>query len=326
MKTTAHSRQPVRTATRKLMFQNLESRSMMAGDVTAAVVGGDLVLTGDNQDNAIVVKQFLGNQFIVSGQNADGSATTINGQANQLFTFNGDVRVQLNGGDDKVTFDKPQLSIPGFSGSESKFPGAIAVDGGDGNDQLILRDVSIREELLAEMGDGDDLVQATNLDTGLLDGNANNFSGNITLLMGEDEDTVNLNQVDIDGFLALDMGAEDNDDESVLLQNIIASQAVVVQTGGGDDLVTLRNVKSTDVAFATDDGEDVVNLEFITADEIFADLGDGDDILNTRRIIADELVAIGGDGDDEFTFSIAIRELNKITDNNIVDFEVIRPR
>ncbi|ADB14799.1 hypothetical protein Psta_0103 [Pirellula staleyi DSM 6068] len=326
MKTTANSRQSARTATRKLMFQNLEARSMMAGDVTAAVVGGDLVLTGDNQDNAIVVKQFLGNQFLVAGLNADGSPTTINGQANQLFTFNGDLRVQLNGGDDVITLDKPQLLNPIFGVSTTKFPGAVSVEGNNGNDKLILRDVSIRETLDVDMGNGDDLVQGTNVEIGLLDGNATNLNGNVTILMGEDEDTVNFSQLDVDGLFQVDLGSEDNDDEVFLMQDSTLNAGLLVATGRGDDSVTLRNSKVETVVVVTDDGEDVVNLEFVTVDQIFADLGDGDDVLNTRRLIARRMDAIGGDGDDEFTFSIAIRELNKITDNRIFEFEVIRPR
>src|SRR4029078_8520731 len=46
-----HLRTKIRT--RSLFLENLETRAMLAGNVTAAVRGGTLFVTGDNADNAV---------------------------------------------------------------------------------------------------------------------------------------------------------------------------------------------------------------------------------------------------------------------------------
>ncbi len=76
---------------RKLSFQTLEDRSLMAGNVTAAVQNhAALVVTGDNQDNAIEIQQVGDGQFKILV--IDGT-TKINGQTTATF-FRSDGRFQ----------------------------------------------------------------------------------------------------------------------------------------------------------------------------------------------------------------------------------------
>src|SRR5262245_5328671 len=61
---------------RKLHFESLEGRALLAGNVTAAVTGGDLIITGDAEANSIVIVHGRGaGEYLVKG--VDG--TTING-------------------------------------------------------------------------------------------------------------------------------------------------------------------------------------------------------------------------------------------------------
>ena len=80
-----------------LGVETLENRQMMAGDVSANVTGGgDLVLSGDNSDNQlVVVSTGIAGEYELRGLNN----TTINGQ--QSVTVNGvddDMRINLRGG------------------------------------------------------------------------------------------------------------------------------------------------------------------------------------------------------------------------------------
>src|SRR3954469_7158413 len=65
-----NTRKPNRRA---FTFEGLENRSMMAGNITAAVIGGTLTLTGDATHNSVLVQQ-SGNKWTVQGL-----GTTING-------------------------------------------------------------------------------------------------------------------------------------------------------------------------------------------------------------------------------------------------------
>ena len=69
-----------------MRFECLEDRSLMAGNVAAAVAGGVLALTGDNSSNYLVVHQTGTNQVQVQGI---ATSITSGGQTRSSFTFNG---------------------------------------------------------------------------------------------------------------------------------------------------------------------------------------------------------------------------------------------
>ena len=62
-------------------LQPLEPRRMLAGNVTAVLVGGDLVIRGDRADNFIEVTQDEEGDIVVNGE--DG--TTVNGEEEAEF-------------------------------------------------------------------------------------------------------------------------------------------------------------------------------------------------------------------------------------------------
>src|SRR4051812_47187031 len=42
---------------RTMVVEQLEGRSMLAGNIAVSVAGGNLIITGDNRDNAVLVQQ-----------------------------------------------------------------------------------------------------------------------------------------------------------------------------------------------------------------------------------------------------------------------------
>src|SRR5262245_43598107 len=83
---------------RTLAVERLEERRLLAGNVTASVVNGNLVVSGDSASNDVVIAQ-TPSGIVVLGQ----PGTTINGGAS--FTavgVTGDVRVTLGGGNDTL--------------------------------------------------------------------------------------------------------------------------------------------------------------------------------------------------------------------------------
>ena len=92
-------------ANRKLTFQTLESRQLMAGDVHVSVLNGDLKIEGDIKDNDVAVFQVIQQgqvvpgRFFVNGLNG----TTINGGTNgfNAIGVNHDFLINMTqGGDD----------------------------------------------------------------------------------------------------------------------------------------------------------------------------------------------------------------------------------
>jgi HSP20 family molecular chaperone IbpA len=118
---------------RSLVFESLECRRVMAGNVTANLSGGDLVLTGDALGNQVFVQRPAGNRVVISA--LDGT-TTINGQGS--VTFNGNVRsisANMGDGDDIV-------HIAGKFRNRWTLS-SVNVDTGAGNDIVLLQHLQV---------------------------------------------------------------------------------------------------------------------------------------------------------------------------------------
>src|SRR5262245_3436135 len=77
----------------RLQVEALEPRTVPAGNVTASLLAGDLVVRGDNADNAVEIRVIDGN-LVVQGR--DGSGTTVNGAGRAVFNGVGGVAGRLN--------------------------------------------------------------------------------------------------------------------------------------------------------------------------------------------------------------------------------------
>src|SRR4051812_7605599 len=94
---------------RRLGFESLEGRQLLAGNVIAGLdVNGNLVLTGDLANNAVMVtRAFFNGQVLVQGGRSNPSdpstATTVNGQTTSLsFDTSGGIIANMGDGSDSV--------------------------------------------------------------------------------------------------------------------------------------------------------------------------------------------------------------------------------
>jgi len=87
---------------RNLFVEGLENRAMLAGNVTVAVSGGSLVITGDIAGNGVSVQQLDNGKYFVTGFSVSGGNTTVNGSlAGKVVTgVTNDINVDLDGGND----------------------------------------------------------------------------------------------------------------------------------------------------------------------------------------------------------------------------------
>src|SRR5436190_16531346 len=119
-----------------------ESRSMLAGDVLAALVAGNLQITGDASDNNIAVQQLAGGNWQVSG-----IGTTINGAAANFATAGvNSISINLNGGNDTLNLHTGSVA------------GAVSVIAAAGNDNLTVADLSVTGALTVDAGTGADVA------------------------------------------------------------------------------------------------------------------------------------------------------------------------
>ena len=132
------------TLVHEFHVESLENRKMMAGDVLASVVNGDLVINGDNDNN----------ELMIVGTGADGvydiiaaNGTAVNG--NSAISVSGvtdDVRVNLRNGDNS-------LGVSNVFG-----PDRFRVRTGDGDDKIVFEESGSKNQLDIITRGGDDSV------------------------------------------------------------------------------------------------------------------------------------------------------------------------
>ena len=182
---------------RRVVFEALEPRVLLDGNVTAKVVKGKLRIRGDGGDNGVEITQGADlNQFVVTPT----GSTTVNGLSDPAILNNvtKNVVVHLRGGDDELTaldFQAPKGVIvnmgPGtdiatvqsgwakagvmvrtglgpdnLSISYSQFEGWFKVNTGRGDDWVGCRDVEVDKLCRIVLGPGDDVGNFNAIDIG----------------------------------------------------------------------------------------------------------------------------------------------------------------
>ena len=135
---------------RSLQFDKLESRLALAGNVTAQIVAGDLIVRGDDAANLIRIdsQQLRAGKVRVV---ADPSGT-VNGESSAvvLSGWTGDTRILLGDGMDRVTLDRLRL------------PGSLSIRAGLRDDTVVVDRCQINDTLFAQMGSGHDTLHVVN--------------------------------------------------------------------------------------------------------------------------------------------------------------------
>lgn len=245
-------------ATRKLGFEGLEGRAMLAGNVAASVSDGVLAITGDSADNRLVIRQldpvgptdpWPGARYEISDLYPAGKPkTTINGQDSVIVegVKNG-MRINLGAGDDYLN-----ISRPGASANAANVPGKLVVDMVGGNDELRLY-VNNQQQVISRLGIGNDTASVV--------GNVKNLS------------------VTADGTWA---GAPPGFDR-ISLANLTATGSTTVDTGGANDDVTIAGVTfAGPLSVNTGNGDDSVRAWMTTTNstaEVSINTENGDDSI-----------------------------------------------
>jgi hypothetical protein len=148
-----------RFQSRRRFFESLEPRHLLAGNVTAALVGADLVITGDTEANVIslVETENDGEFVILAESDSSGAATTLNGTSNGVATIGGvigNIVIYLHGGDDSVAI------------ADINHSGNLTADMAAGNDTVSVARAVLDGTITVKVGDGQNVVTLAGLDVG----------------------------------------------------------------------------------------------------------------------------------------------------------------
>ena len=317
---------------------------MLAGDVTAVLDGGALVVTGDNLANNIVITTGpeAGEVTISGGKIAAqaDSETTVNGSVNPvtLAGFSGEIHLDAQGGDDQVLVTNLRmegsleallgegddtLSIQSNGpndtdvvlndGSSVAFGPArmgvfVSVNGGDGNDTLAIRNVKANGFLAFSGEAGND----TFVQVGAVA--ANNRLGGLTLNMGGGADNVSVQRVRVLGNLIVDDDSGGN--ARVRIDNATVYGDATIATPDGSDQITLGTADQASAFVANrlvvsaNRGYDQIKLDNVDTQELVIYAGTGNNTISLTHVSADESLTISaGDGADNVSLTAVVTDL-----------------
>ena len=188
--------------------ESLESRRLLAGDVTVFARGDDVIVRGDNADNSISIFVASSNQIRIRGV----AGTTVNGSSETTVRLEDDLRIDLRNGANTIVLGDTgsSLSLPDdlivrFGRDGSTISGRIDVAG----DVSISSSGRLSVNLSGQMGDDVRVVSR----------------GEASILF---EDSI------IDGDLRILTRAGD---DRVELIGLTVGDDVVINTGAGSDVI-----------------------------------------------------------------------------------------
>jgi hypothetical protein len=296
---------------RKLSFQTLEDRQLMAanitaglgshltssvapanlpGNVTAAVVNHGLTITGDSGVDLIRIVQVAGstNQFTVIGY--DG--TTVNNQSSQTFTVTGSISAMFLNGTGNMVVGGALSEFP-----YTTLPGSLNVVYGNGQqDQFEALNTTIRGNLSVASQNGiSAYMNDAVVGVSSVNGGSNDCRFNL-----QGASNIQLDYTSVERDLLINGGV--NGTNKIFLSGDHVGRNAAIQTGAGNDQVAIdESYFVGNLNIQTGGGNDTVVLgEYVDphqnqandksaeysvhADKIFVALGDGDDQLFVNNL------------------------------------------
>ena len=255
-----HNRNKLRSC--PLGMESLESRTMLAGDVTVAIVDGDVFVRGDAAANHVVMATDDAGALVIDGRALDGAPTTINGQEGPFIVdgFHNSIHARMWGGNDVVR-------IPQGDFAENVFVGT-----GRGADRIILGP-----------------------DPGGPSTDGVNVEGHLALALGHGPDFLRANAVTTGSMAAFgDLGAD-----QIGLNNLQTGR-LRIGTGPGNDRIGIANVQSPHLKVHTGLGNDALTVIDSTFARFDARMGAGNDRVRVGSTEALTAIVNGGAGRDAF--------------------------
>jgi hypothetical protein len=268
-----------------LDLESLVPRAMFGGDVTVAVLDGDVVVHGDAAANKIVVATDAETgALVVDGRIHAGEATTINGQQGPFIfdDFNNSLRIHMLSGADIV-------EIP-----QADFADNLFIGMGRGADRLSLG------------WGGEEATAAPGV----------NVDGRLTIGLGRGSDVLATAKLTSDS-MAVFAGLGD---DQIGLGDTAVENHLLVRTGPGADRVGFSNVRSAVVDVRMGTGHDRLTVLDSVFARLDARMGAGNDRVQIGATNISALATLGGGEGHDVIVNLGGNHANHYV---VAGFEVI---
>ncbi len=297
---------------RHLTLESLESRTLLAGDVSVDVVGGNLKLRGDNECNGVLIVQLGSGRYAVVGFDHDGAPTTINGQDEPVIVrgVKHNFLIDLRGGDDLLGIGNDvelladlagelgfadiiptgEPPVEGISDSRLRVPKSLIVHTKDGEDGVIVN-AHVGHSAVINTGKHSDGIAIAD----------SRIGDNVVLRTEKGEDGVLIENVVVEGHLNVHTGH----DADTLLVSLSDIRHAVLNTGHGNDGLGVSETQfDRELVLLTEQGHDQVIVNVVAAGRILLHTGSGNDVVGMAALaIDDDLIIHTGSGDDTVEIS-----------------------
>ena len=278
------------TATaRRLRMEHLEGRDLCAGNVSATVSGGNLIVTGDSAANGLYIRYLGGTSYELESRSTGLSSdpgTKINGYGKiRLSGVTGDLRVNLGDGIDN-------LQVSSNVRATAPHLRHVLINMGTGQrENVLLSQTWMSGDLSIDAGSGQANVQV---------GQAGGVQvgGSMSIVTGGNNDNIEVAGTKVQRDLTISSGSGDD-------RITLANQPVGPVRGGG----RLR----LDAGY----GHDRVVFTGIEVGVLDLLLGEGNDTLSVTRSKINGGLADGGSGRDSLTLGAG----NQLAGTRFVSFE-----
>ena len=316
---------------RRLRFETMEKRQLLAGDilfpsdvpaageVRVVVSGGNMVITGDitpgvSLDEQVkVVAEVDAPNFVITGL----AGTKVNGMDSASFSgVTGSITIDLKGGNNVVDFGQAgvlsvtrALTIRSGVGSDTinitntNVNGTLTIDAGAGTNTVTLKGIGVTGNASIKGTIGDDTV--TIEDTA---GTTKRFNGTLTIDGGAGTNVVELKNLTVARNVSV-IGTTGQDTVNITGSNV-SNGALSVTIGAGEGNVTLLNVNvARGISVVGLNDKDTVNITDATiangALSVSTGAGEGIVTLGNVNITSGNLSVIGTTGQDTVNITTA---------------------
>lgn len=254
-----------------LRMESLEKRNLMAGDVTVNVLDGNLLISGDQKANGIeLTSTAVEGQFIVTGIDAGGSPTSVNG-------------------------DSTPLVVEGVDRN-------VLVRMGNGDDRLVAPNLDIEGRMLVRMGAGDDHVRigAAEADEAVVD-----IDKGLYLHLGTGDDQAAISNV---RTRRMRIGGGAGNDR-VGVHHAVVEHTMHLSGRAGDDEIRVDGVHARRLAIHGGSGEDSANVTHALARSFTVNMSVGDDQIVVHNSAFQRAALFGARGDDSLATDLALEDI-----------------
>lgn len=282
---------------RPCRFERLESKQVLAGDVTAFIAGGSLFLNGDDAANQVAIT-------------SDPVAGTIT----------------IDALDGEILRDRAGADIGGGAGGMVTLDGfraSVLIRMGDGDDIVGLNDITVPRTVRADMGAGDDNLGIGNLPDADPGDVSAEIGGSVVVIDRFGNNNLTLGDATVAGNAYFVTGGGDDDLNLGLFDPTVPGDTdttldvggfIFARLGNGENDVLGGAVDARDVRFLGGSGDDALVIEdFDIRSLFFNGAGGNDDLAATGVRVTGNVLIRGGAGTDEFAITDTTARTARIT-------------